>query len=62
MTQPNYQSMTEAELREYVRLNPQDENAFQHYLSVIRSRPGVHCRTSEEADAEMQRRINQQAR
>ncbi len=56
----NYESMTEKELREYVRCNPQDEDAFQYYLSIIRSRPGVLCTTDEEADAEMQRRVNQQ--
>lgn len=61
MTKPNFQAMTEQELRDYVRRNPQDEEAFQYYLSVIRSRPQVHCKTSEEADAEMIRRINQQA-
>ncbi|MBD6614812.1 hypothetical protein FNW02_02790 [Komarekiella sp. 'clone 1'] len=61
MTSPSYQAMTEQELRDYVRRNPQDEDAFQYYLSIIRSRPGVLCTTDEEADAEMQRRVNQQA-
>jgi predicted Ser/Thr protein kinase len=28
--------MTEQELRKYVQSNPQDEDAFQYYLSVIR--------------------------
>jgi RNase P protein component len=51
--------MTEKELREYVRHNPQDENAFQHYLSIIRSRPGVLCTTDEEFEAELLKRINQ---
>ncbi|MFQ4146874.1 MULTISPECIES: DUF6887 family protein [Chlorogloeopsis] len=60
MTRQNYESMTEKELREYVRRNPNDENAFQHYLSIIRSRPGVLCSTDEEFDAELQKRINQQ--
>jgi hypothetical protein len=60
VTKPNYESMTEQELRDYVRRNPDDESAFQHYLSIIRSRPGVLCRTDEEFDAELQRRINQQ--
>ncbi|MCC5638942.1 hypothetical protein LC593_24550 [Nostoc sp. CHAB 5844] len=56
-----YESMTEQELREYVRRNPQDEDAFQYYLSIIRSRPGVLCTTDEEIEAELQKRINQQS-
>lgn len=59
MTKPNYELMTEPELRDYVRRNPTDEDAFQYYLSIIRSRPGVLCTTDEEADAEMERRVNQ---
>ncbi|WP_442935821.1 DUF6887 family protein [Nostoc sp.] len=58
VTTPNYQSLTEQELRDYVRHNPQDEDAFQHYLSIIRSRPSVLCTTDQEFEAELQRRIN----
>ncbi|MBC1237665.1 DUF6887 family protein [Nostoc sp. 2RC] len=61
MSNANYQAMTEQELRDYVRRNPQDEDAFQYYLNIIRSRPGVLCTTDEEADKEMQRRIGHQA-
>ena len=59
MIQP-YKEMTEQQLREYVRRNPQDEEAFQHYLSIIRSRPGVLCTTDEEIEIELQKRINSQ--
>ncbi|WP_375478762.1 DUF6887 family protein [uncultured Nostoc sp.] len=58
MTTPNYESLTEQELRDYVRRNPQDEEAFQHYLNIIRSRPSVLCATNEEFEAELQKRIN----
>ncbi|MEH1783979.1 DUF6887 family protein [Nostoc sp.] len=58
MTASNYKSLTEQELRDYVRRNPQDEDAFQHYLNIIRSRPGVLCTTDEEFEAELQKRIN----
>ncbi|MEH2230960.1 DUF6887 family protein [Nostoc sp.] len=58
MTTPNYESLTEQELRDYVRRNPQDEDAFQHYLNIIRSRPSVLCTTDEEFEAELQKRIN----
>lgn len=60
MTNSNYESLTEPELREYVRRNPQDEDAFQHYLSIIRARPGVICTTDEEFEAELLKRINGQ--
>jgi hypothetical protein len=58
VTRQNYESMTEQELRDYVRRNPQDEDAFQHYLSIIRSRPSVLCTTDEEFEVELQKRIN----
>nr|WP_179048713.1 hypothetical protein [Nostoc sp. TCL26-01] len=51
--------MTEQELRDYVRRNPQDEEAFQYYLTIIRSRPGVLCITDEEFEYELLRRIRQ---
>lgn len=62
MTQPAYEGLTEAELREYVRQNPEDEDAFQYYLSIIRAKPGrVITRTDEEFDAELRKRIGQEA-
>ncbi|MDF5731641.1 MAG: hypothetical protein PUP92_27435 [Rhizonema sp. PD38] len=61
MTRPTYTELTEAELREYVRRNPEDEDAFQHYLSIIRDKPGrVVTRTEEEFDAELRKRIAQE--
>ncbi|MDF5726073.1 MAG: hypothetical protein PUP91_37635 [Rhizonema sp. PD37] len=60
MTRPTYTELTEAELREYVRRNPEDEDAFQHYLSIIRDKPGrVVTRTEEEFDTELRKRIAQ---
>lgn len=59
MIQP-YKQMTEQQLRDYVRRNPEDEEAFQYYLSIIRSRPGVLCTTDEEIEAELEKRINSQ--
>ncbi len=37
----NYQQLTEAELRNYVKQHPDDEDAFQYYLTIIRAKPGV---------------------
>jgi len=39
MSETNYQQLIEAELREYIKHHPQDEEAFQHYLSIIRAKP-----------------------
>ncbi|MCW5316508.1 hypothetical protein GTQ43_22620 [Nostoc sp. KVJ3] len=51
--------LNEQELRQYVILNPQDEEAFQHYLSIMRAKPGVVVSTPEQLEAELKRRINQ---
>lgn len=40
-TEPNYKELNESDLREYVKLHPQDEEAFQYYLSIVRKKPGV---------------------
>jgi hypothetical protein len=37
--------------------HPQDEEAFQHYLSLVRARPGVVVSTSEQLEAELRKRI-----
>ncbi|MBD6619704.1 hypothetical protein FNW02_28775 [Komarekiella sp. 'clone 1'] len=56
----NYLSLSEAELRKYVIANPDDEEAFQHYLSIMRAKPGrVVVSTPEQLEAELRRRINQ---
>lgn len=41
MSEPNYKELSEADLRKYVKTHPRDEQAFQHYLSIIRKKPGV---------------------
>ncbi len=53
----NYQQLTEAELRNYVKQYPDDEEAFQHYLTIIRARPGVVVSTEEQALIEFKKRI-----
>ncbi|MEH2184157.1 DUF6887 family protein [Nostoc sp.] len=55
----DYLTLNEQELRQYVILNPQDEEAFQHYLSIMRAKPGVVVSTPEQLEAELKRRINQ---
>ena len=41
MSEPSYKELSEADLREYVKQHPQDEDAFQYYLSIVRKKPGV---------------------
>jgi hypothetical protein len=53
----NYQQLTEAELRNYVKQHPDDEEAFQHYLTIVRARPGVVVSTEEQLEAELKKRI-----
>ena len=55
----DYLTFNEQELRQYVISNHQDEEAFQHYLSIMRANPGVVVSTPEQLEAELKRRINQ---
>jgi hypothetical protein len=58
MSETNYQQLTEAELREYIKHHPQDEEAFQHYLSIIRAKPNrVVVSTGEQLEAELKKRL-----
>jgi hypothetical protein len=53
----NYQQLTEAELRNYVKQHPDDEEAFQHYLTIVRARPGIVVSTDEQLEEELKKRI-----
>jgi len=58
MTELNFQQLTEAELRDYVKRHPQDEEAFQYYLSIMRAKPNrVIVSTDEQSEAELRRRL-----
>ncbi|MGJ5673614.1 MAG: DUF6887 family protein [Nostochopsis sp.] len=54
----DYLNLSEKELREYVKANPQDEEAFQHFLSIMRAKPGrVVVNTDEQLEAELRKRL-----
>lgn len=54
----NYLNLSEKELRQYIKSHPSDEEAFQHYLAIMRAKPGrVVVSTDEQAEAEMRKRI-----
>ncbi|MBW4558028.1 MAG: hypothetical protein KME59_19270 [Trichormus sp. ATA11-4-KO1] len=58
MSNSNYRELTEAELREYIKLHPQDEEAFQHYLTIIRAKPNrVVVSTGEQLETELRKRL-----
>ncbi|MBW4644382.1 MAG: hypothetical protein KME23_15585 [Goleter apudmare HA4340-LM2] len=54
----DYLNFSEKELREYVKANPQDEEAFQYFLTIIRAKPGrVVVNTEEQLEAELRKRL-----
>ncbi|MEH1766527.1 DUF6887 family protein [Nostoc sp.] len=54
----NYQQLSEAELRTYVKTHPDDEEAFQYYLTNMRAKPNrVVVSTEEQALIEFRKRI-----
>ena len=54
----NYRELSETELREYVKHHPEDEEAFQHYLTIIRAKPNrVVVSTGEQLEAELRKRL-----
>ncbi|MBA3920793.1 MAG: hypothetical protein H0X31_03400 [Nostocaceae cyanobacterium] len=58
MSELNFQQLTEAELRDYVKRHPQDEDAFQYYLSIMRAKPNrVVVSTDEQLEAELKKRL-----
>ena len=59
MSDLDYMQLNEAELRKYIKSHPQDEDAFQYYLSIIRKKPnGVVVSTDEQLKAELRKRLN----
>lgn len=59
MTKPNYQAMSDDELRDWVRYHPQDTEAFHTLMDRLDQRAKVITRTDEEFETELQRRISQ---
>ncbi|MEH1900110.1 MAG: hypothetical protein V7L04_01475 [Nostoc sp.] len=59
MTKPDYQAMSDDELRDWVRYHPQDTEAFHILMDRLDQRPKVITRTDEEFETELQRRIRQ---
>ena len=59
MSDLDYMQLNEAELRKYIKSHPQDEDAFQYYLSIIRKKPNsVMVSTDEQLKARLRKRLN----
>lgn len=55
----NYQQLTKVELINYVKQHPEDEEAFQYFLTIMRAKPGIVVSTEEQAVIEFQKRIQE---
>ncbi|MEM6404152.1 MAG: hypothetical protein AAF757_28660 [Cyanobacteria bacterium P01_D01_bin.116] len=61
MSDLDYRQLTEAELRNYVKSHPNDEDAFQYYLSIMRAKPNrVVVSTGEQLEAEVRKRLEKE--
>lgn len=61
MSDLDYRQLSEADLRNYVKSHPQDEDAFQYYLSIMRAKPNrVIVSTGEQLEAEIRKRIDKE--
>ncbi|MBW4512449.1 MAG: hypothetical protein KME64_39055 [Scytonematopsis contorta HA4267-MV1] len=57
----NYQQLTKKELRDYIKRHPEDEDAFQYYLTIMRAKPGIVVSTEEQALAEFRKRLESES-
>lgn len=58
MSDLDYRQLSEADLRNYVKTHPSDEDAFQYYLSIMRAKPDrVIVSTGEQLEAEIRKRL-----
>ncbi|MDF5731165.1 MAG: hypothetical protein PUP92_24980 [Rhizonema sp. PD38] len=53
MTTSNFENMTRAELRDYVRHNPHDTEAFHKYVDKLRASPNRITITPDQIDTEL---------
>ncbi|MEC4813773.1 MAG: hypothetical protein SAK29_10965 [Scytonema sp. PMC 1069.18] len=53
MTVSNFEGMSRAELRDYVRQNPQDTEAFHKYVDMLRASPNRITILPDQLDTEL---------
>lgn len=59
MTQPDFDKMTRAELLNYVRLHPQDTQAFHKYMDLLATAPGRIEISPEQLEVELTKRLQE---
>ncbi|BAZ71388.1 hypothetical protein NIES4106_61850 (plasmid) [Fischerella sp. NIES-4106] len=53
----DYLNLNYQELKQYVKTHPDDEEAFQHFLTLMRAKPGVVVSTPEQLEVELKKRL-----
>ena len=62
MSDLDFRQLNEAQLRNYVKSHPQDEEAFQYYLAIMRAKPNrVVVSTDEQLEAEVRKRLEKRS-
>ena len=57
MSQVDYKKLSEPDLKQYVKSHPQDEDAFQYWLNIIRAKPSVTVANDEQIKEELKKRL-----
>ena len=57
MSEVDYKKLSEADLKQYVKSHPQDEDAFQYWLTIMRGKPSVTVTTDEQLEDELKKRL-----
>ncbi|MBW4435343.1 MAG: hypothetical protein KME28_27455 [Pelatocladus maniniholoensis HA4357-MV3] len=53
----DYLNLNYQELKQYIKTHPDDEEAFQHFLTLMRAKPGVVVSTPEQLEVELKKRL-----
>ena len=61
MSDVDYKKFSEADLKQYVKSHPQDEDAFQYWLTIMRAKPSVTVTTDEQLEEELKKRLGAQS-
>lgn len=60
MSDVDYKKLSEVDLKQYVKSHPQDEDAFQYWLTIMRAKPSVTVTTDEQLEDELKKRLERQ--
>ena len=57
MSEVDYKKLSEPDLKQYVKSHPQDEDAFQYWLTIMRAKPSVTVTNDEQLEEELKKRL-----